>query len=427
MSPARSLLLVSVFAGACQGASKVTPPGSTDDTGSVPTGDTGTGACRVSDPALDLSAVGVELELDGDQVLELCSEGGEWLRVSARADDWDARSPTLQLLDPDGVPFGPSFPVEGPSPTNHSQVRYLHSYLPTAGHWTVRATEATGFDIAREAMPEGSEPDSMSGPGLSIADLPIGFGPDGSPPLWGSVYEGFAVVPVALDLGDEDWVAIPNVASGGPVEIWGPAGTTASDLAVRVTLYDPAGTEVAAVGDLGLDNRISLWGAVAGDYTMKVTSTDGSEGWNLLYVRTWPQHFAQGAILETEPNDSQAQAELVTFGGGSYTSYADRSGVIGDATDEDWLRVDGAAGWDLYVGCRDELFGGTAVVAVEALDASGVPLPVLERVSFGTYYEMTEDSAWVRVSGASGRFGDTAFYGCSITASESLHYGTTSE
>lgn len=425
--PRYTILLTAI---AC--TSPTTPPTSaieTADTATTPTGDTGSSPCTVSDPSLDIGTVDVELALEGDQVLELCSGGGEWLRLTARAEEWDGPSPTLQLVDPAGAPFGPSIPIEGPSSTNRSQVRYLFAYLPTAGTWTVEATGAAGFTIVREAMPEPTEPDDIASPGLSAADLPTGYGPDGSPPMWGPGYEGFGVVPVALDASDEDWVRIPNVASGGPVEIWGPAGSTASDLGLDVVLYDPDGNEVASADDVGIENRISLWGTVDGDYALKITSSDGSEGWNLLYVRTWPDHFSSLATTETEPNNTQGTANPVDYGTSTGTSlWAHLDGVIGDASDEDWHEVPGgAAGWDLGVSCSDELRGGTATVGIEVVDATGAALPVLDQTPFHAYYDMTGDTAWVRASGVDGRFGDSAYYGCSIRLSDDITIGSSGE
>jgi len=416
--PRTTILLTAI---AC--TSPTTPPTETADTATTPTGDTGSAPCTVRDPTLDIGTVDVERTLEGTQVLELCSNGREWLRVAAWGEgEWDASSPTLQLVDPSGAPFGPSFPI-GVNRADSTFVRYLHSYLPMSGRWRVRATGAQGFTIVRLAMPEATEPDSMAAPGLSAADLPTGYGPDGSPRSWSGNFEGFDVVPVELDAGDEDWVRIPNVASGGPVEIWGPAGSTASELGLDVVLYDPDGNEVASADDVGIENRISLWGAVEGDYALKITSSDGSDGWNLLYIRTWPEHFSSQAMTETEPNDTQGTANPVfdeTATGTHLTAHVD--GVIGDAGDEDWHEVTGGtAGWDLRVSCQDEEFGGTAAVNSEAIDATGAAL----RMDANGNYDMTGDKAWVRFTGGDGRFGDSAYYGCFIVLADYIYVNTT--
>jgi hypothetical protein len=60
---------------------------------------------------------------------------------------------------------------------------------------------------------------------------------------------------------------------------------------------------------------------------------------------------------------------------------------------------------------------------VEVVDAAGSPLTVLDAGPFHTFYDMTDDTAWIRATGTGGRVGDTAYYGCSVQLADELYVG----
>jgi len=382
---------------------------SADDTSE--TGDSGYD-CVVDDPEFDLSVVGTEHTAEGLQRFEICSEGHEWLRITSNSEEHDTAAPTLRLFDPSGNAVGPTLPVGGVTDVNESIQRRLFTYLTEPGRWVVEVDARYAYEVIRDPMPDAVEPDSMDAPGLSAADAPPAHAPDGLAVPYTGMVQTFQLIPVLLDDagGDVDWVRIPKVDVSGPVEIWGPDPTNrTSDLRLDVRLFDPDGSEVAAVDDIEADTRISMWDGPAGDYLLEIRGHGDATGWQFLWVRTWEDHFFDLTTMETEPNDSQATAEVQAVED-KVSTY--RSGHIDDATDEDWLQITGGtAGWQLRADCWDEDIGGTAAVDVEVVDASGVPLQAPVGADPGIL-EMVSDSAWVHVSGASGRFGATAAYGC---------------